>query len=157
MKGLDFKALEAQLLEEGDGLLFSKQNLKFKYASVKLSECSECSSAFSRAIRTYTARILLDNYSLFLDEYLDSKELHLFLKEYGEELADEAGLSRADGVTRVIPVYVWDLDIEKQMLLDRFHQVMVQIPFILQVAASDSLHTKTLFLYRKDLYIHKFE
>ena len=121
--GLDFKAIEAQFMEENRGLLFSRQSLRFKYASVKLSECSECSAAFSRALRTYTSRIHLESYGLFLDEYLDSKELHQFLTEFGEELADEGGLKRPEGPARVIPVYVWDLDAERQLLLDRFHQV----------------------------------
>lgn len=122
--GLNFKEIEAHFLEDR-ALLFSQQKLKFKYASVKLLECSECSAAFSRSIRTYTSRIHLESYGLFLDEYLDSKELHQFLSEFGEKLAQEGGLERpADGMTRVIPVYVWDLDAERQLLLDRFHQVM---------------------------------
>lgn len=125
--GLDFKAIENQFLEESQALLFSRQNLKFKYASVKLGECSECSAAFSRAIRTYTSRIHLQSYGLFLDEYLDSKELHQFLTEFGEELADEGGLKRPEGPARVLPVYVWDLDTERQLLLDRFHQVRTLI------------------------------
>lgn len=123
--GLNFKEIEAHFLEDR-ALLFSQQKLKFKYASVKLLECSECSAAFSRSIRTYTSRIHLESYGLFLDEYLDSKELHQFLSEFGEKLAQEGGLERpADGMTRVIPVYVWDLDAERQLLLDRFHQVRI--------------------------------
>lgn len=122
--GLDFKAIEAQFLEENQALLFSRQKLKFKYATVKLSECTECSAAFSRAIRTYTSRIHLESYGLFVDEYLDSKELHQFLTAFGEELAEEGGLKRPESHTiKVLPVYVWDLDTDRQLLLDRFHQV----------------------------------
>jgi hypothetical protein len=124
--GLDFKAVEAQFVEaQNQGLLFSRQSLKFKHATVKLSECTECSAAFSRALRTYTSRIHLESYGLFLDEYLDSKELHSFLSQFGEELAQEGGLRRPEShATRVLPVYVWDLDTDRQLLLDRFHQVM---------------------------------
>jgi len=122
--GLDFKAIEAQFLEENQALLFSQQSLKFKHVKVKLSECSECSAAFSRAIRTYTSRIHLEKYGLFVDEYLDSKELHQFLSEFGQELAEDGGLNRPEvHNVRVIPVYIWDLDSDRQLLLDRFHQV----------------------------------
>jgi len=122
--GLDFKAIEDQFLEENQSLLFSRQSLKFKHVKIKLSECSECSAAFSRAIRTYTSRIHLETYGLFLDEYLDSKELHQFLSEFGQELAEEGGLKRPElHNVRVVPVYVWDLDADRQLLLDRFHQV----------------------------------
>jgi hypothetical protein len=74
-------------------------------------------------MRTYTARILLEKYSLFLDYYLDSKTLHHFLSDFGNELAEHAGIKHPGATTRVIPVYVWDLDSERQLLLDRFHQV----------------------------------
>lgn len=66
---------------------------------------------------------MLEKYSLFLDEYLDSKVLHHFLSDFGEELAETGGLKRPDATTRVVPVYVWDLDSDRQLLLDRFHQV----------------------------------
>jgi len=124
-KGLDFEALEALFLEKNkDGLLFSHQNLKFQHAIVSLADCPLCSAALSRAMRTYTARILLEKYSLFLDYYLDSKTLHHFLSDFGNELAEHAGIKHPGATTRVIPVYVWDLDSERQLLLDRFHQVM---------------------------------
>ncbi|PIA27951.1 hypothetical protein AQUCO_07400056v1 [Aquilegia coerulea] len=103
------------------GLLVGDQSLKFKTYDVNFQECSICSFAVSRSINSYTSRFLFENYTLIVSEYLDSKRLHQILSDSEDEMKRVAGILEED-FGRVIPVYVFDLDYHKLMLLDRYHQ-----------------------------------
>ncbi|KAL5724995.1 hypothetical protein ACHQM5_008192 [Ranunculus cassubicifolius] len=122
--GLDWKSIERTFMDEANegGLLLGDQSLKFKTYDVSLSECSICSFAVSRSINSYTSRFLFDNYTLIVSEYLDSKRLHQILSDAEDEIKKAAGVLEEDDFGRVLPVYVFDLDNNKLMLLDRFHQ-----------------------------------
>ncbi|KAI3474812.1 hypothetical protein Pfo_030123, partial [Paulownia fortunei] len=106
--GLDWKSIERTFMDEVNdrGLLLRDQSLSFKKYEVKLSECSICSFAIARATTSYTSRYLFDNYTLIVSEYLDSKLGKLPEEDFG----------------RVLPVYVFDLDVSTILLLDRYHQ-----------------------------------
>lgn len=121
--GLDFKSIEKTFMDEVNegGLLLGDQSLSFRKYEVGYSDCSICSLAVSRAITTYTSRYLFDNYTLIVSEYLDSKRLHHVLLESAEEFRRAAGLPEED-FGRVLPVYVFDLDYNSILLLDRYHQ-----------------------------------
>ncbi|TXG58539.1 hypothetical protein EZV62_016368 [Acer yangbiense] len=121
--GLDFKAIEKTFMDEVNvgGLLVGDQSLSFKHYRVKYEDCPICSFAISRSINSYTSRFLFDNYTLIVSEYLDSKRLHQTMSESAEEFRRVAGIPEED-LGRVLPVYVFDLDYNMLLLLDRFHQ-----------------------------------
>ncbi|CAI0453537.1 unnamed protein product [Linum tenue] len=121
--GLDWKAMERSFRDGAseDGLLLGDQSLSFKSYEVKYEECSICSYAISRSINSYTSRFLFDNYTLIVSEYLDSKRLHQILSDSAEEFKRVAGIPEEDYAT-VLPVYVFDLDYNMLLLLDRYHQ-----------------------------------
>ncbi|XP_075106587.1 uncharacterized protein LOC107759589 [Nicotiana tabacum] len=122
--GLDWKLIERNFMDEvnENGLLFGDQSLRFKKYEVNLAECPICSFAISRAATSYTSRYLFDNYTLIVSEYLDSKRLHQTLSESAEEFRKVAKLPEEDFAGRILPVYVFDLDVNTILLLDRYHQ-----------------------------------
>lgn len=122
--GLDWNEIEKSFRNEAnDGeLLFGNQILEFKRYSVNYEECSICSFAVSRSTNSFTSRFLFDNYTLIVSEYLDSKRLHQILSDSAEEFRRVAGLPEEEFGSRVLPVYVFDLDHPTILLLDRYHQ-----------------------------------
>lgn len=122
-KGLDWKNIERSFMDEVNdgGLLVGDQALSFRSYSVKYENCPICAFAVSRSISSYTSRFLFDNYTLIVSEYVDSKKLHHIMSESAEEFRRVAGIPEEDS-GRVLPVYVFDLDNNMQLLLDRFHQ-----------------------------------
>ncbi|PHT57081.1 hypothetical protein CQW23_05567 [Capsicum baccatum] len=122
--GLDWKLIERSFRDEvsENGLLFGDQSLRFKKYEVNLAECAICSFAISRAATSYTSRYLFDNYTLIVSEYLDSKRLHQTLSESAAEFRRIAKLPEEDFGGRILPVYVFDLDVGSTLLLDRYHQ-----------------------------------
>ncbi|MCE3214715.1 hypothetical protein HAX54_053123 [Datura stramonium] len=122
--GLDWKLIERNFMDEvnENGILFGDQSLRFKKYEVNLAECSICSFAISRAATSYTSRYLFDNYTLIVSEYLDSKRLHQTLSESADEFRRIAKLPEEDFGGRILPVYVFDLDVSSILLLDRYHQ-----------------------------------
>ncbi|KAL9157676.1 hypothetical protein ABFS82_08G020300 [Erythranthe guttata] len=123
--GLDWKSIESNFMNEANehGLLLRDQDLSFKKYEVKLSECSICSFAIARATTSYTSRYLFDNYTLIVSEYLDSKRLHQTILESVDEFRRVAQLPEEE-FGRVLPVYVFDLDVNTILLLDRYHQTV---------------------------------
>ncbi|XP_050223190.1 uncharacterized protein LOC126673206 [Mercurialis annua] len=121
--GLDWKAIEKSFRDEADenGLLFGDQSLVFRNYGINYAECSICSFTVSRSINSFTSRFLFDNYTLIVSEYLDSKKLHQILSESAEEFRRMAGVPEEE-FGRVLPVYVFDLDYNTLLLLDRYHQ-----------------------------------
>lgn len=124
--GLDWKSIEKTFVDEADdkGLLLGDQSLSFKKYEVNLTECSICSFAITRATTSYTSRYLFDNYTLIVSEYLDSKRLHQTLSESADEFRRVVKLPLDEGFGRVVPVYVFDLDVSMILLLDRYHQAV---------------------------------
>ncbi|XVF58205.1 hypothetical protein PTKIN_Ptkin07bG0045300 [Pterospermum kingtungense] len=122
--GLDWNEIEKTFRNEANdgGLLFGNQSLEFKRYSVKYEECSICSFAVSRSVNSYTSRFLFDNYTLIVSEYLDSKRLHQILSDSAEEFKRVAGLLEEEFDSGALPVYVFDLDYNNILLLDRYHQ-----------------------------------
>lgn len=118
--GLDWKLIENALSDEG--LLLGDQSLSFKKYEIKFKECALCSFAVSKSKSSYTSRFLFDNYTLIAIEYVDSKKLHQILIDSADEFKRLAGVHEEDDFRRVIPVYVFDLDDNMLLLLDRFHQ-----------------------------------
>lgn len=107
----------------GGGLVFGVQSLQFKKYEVAISQCPLCSFAISRSMNFYTSRFLFDNYTLIVSEYLDSKRLHQILSDSAEGLKRSVGIQDEEFGT-VLPVYVFDLDYDKLLLLDRYHQAV---------------------------------
>ncbi|XP_049395919.1 uncharacterized protein LOC125860064 [Solanum stenotomum] len=122
--GLDWKLIERNFMDEvnENGLLFGDQSLRFKKYEVNLAECPICSFAISRAATSYTSRYLFDNYTLIVSEYLDSKRLHQTLSESAAEFRRIAKVPEEDFGGRILPVYVFDLDVSSILMLDRYHQ-----------------------------------
>ncbi|XP_059641313.1 uncharacterized protein LOC132283389 [Cornus florida] len=145
MNGLDWKSIERTFMDEVNdgGLLLGDQSLNFKTYEVLYAECSMCSFAISRAITSYTSRYLFDNYTLIVSEYLDSKRLHQILSESAEEFRRLAGFPEED-LARVLPVYVFDLDYNSILLLDRYHQ---SVAFKDMVIAVRTKNTQTVSDY----------
>ncbi|KAK8935360.1 hypothetical protein KSP39_PZI013124 [Platanthera zijinensis] len=119
--GLDWSFIE-QTLKESD-LSFKDQILLFKSYSLKYSECPICSFAIAKSMNSYTSRFLFENYTLIVSEYLDSKHLRQVLSGSEDEIYRALGISD-DVYGKVLPVYVFDMDFSKVILLDRFHQAV---------------------------------
>ncbi|KAL2240447.1 uncharacterized protein LOC105177216 [Sesamum indicum] len=121
--GLDWKSIERTFMDEVNdrGLLLGDQSLSFKKYEVKFSECPICSFTIARATTSYTSRYLFDNYTLIVSEYLDSKQLHQTILESVDEFR-RVGKLPEEEFGRVLPVYVFDLEVNTILLLDRYHQ-----------------------------------
>lgn len=144
-KGLDWKMIERTFMDEvnAGGLLLPDQSLSFNTYDVSYSQCSICLFAISRSINSYTSRFLFDNYTLIVSEYLDSKRLHQILSDSSEEFRRVAGIPEEE-FGRVFPVYVFDLDINTLLLLDRYHQ---SVAFKDMVIAVRTKNTQTVSDY----------
>lgn len=145
LNGLDWKTIQNTFMEEvnDNGLLLGEQSLTFKTYSVNYAECPICSFAISKSMNSYTSRFLFDNYTLIVSEYLDSKKLHHIMSESAEEFRKVAGMPEED-LGRVLPVYVFDLDHNSLLLLDRYHQT---VSFLDMVVAVRTKATQTVSDY----------
>ncbi|KAJ4961191.1 hypothetical protein NE237_021101 [Protea cynaroides] len=123
LHGLDWKSIERTFMDEVSegGLLLGDQSLRFRTYEVTFADCPICSFAISRSMNSYTSRFLFDNYTLIVSEYLDSKRLHQILSDSADQLRSAAGVPQED-FGRVLPVYVFDMDFNRLLLLDRYHQ-----------------------------------
>ncbi|TVU07992.1 hypothetical protein EJB05_41374, partial [Eragrostis curvula] len=119
--GLDFSSME-QSIKDGN-LPYDGQSLKFELHTVKYSECPICSFAIARSTNSFTSRFLFENYTLIVNEYLDSKRLRQVLSDSSDEMHRLAGV-RDDEYDKVVPVYVFDLDHDRLLPLDRHHQAV---------------------------------
>ncbi|KAK1312039.1 hypothetical protein QJS10_CPA07g00343 [Acorus calamus] len=129
--GLDFGSIE-KAIRDG-GLLLEGQSLKFETRNVKFDDCVICTYAVSRSMSSYTSRFLFENYTLIVSEYLDSKKLHHVLSESADEVRRSVGLNTPASAEedeelavlgRTLPVYVFDVDFDRMLLLDRYHQAV---------------------------------
>ncbi|XP_056176545.1 uncharacterized protein LOC130140644 [Syzygium oleosum] len=157
--GLDWKNIERVFRDEVNdgGLLLGDQSLSFKEYSVNYKDCPICSFAISRATNSYTSRFLFDNYTLIVNEYLDSKRLHQILTDSADEFRRLAGFPEED-FGRVLPVYVFDLEINTLLLLDRYHQsvsfkdmVIAVRTKITQTVSDYSCNGRHVFAQTRDL------
>ncbi|KAL2898577.1 Large tegument protein deneddylase [Bienertia sinuspersici] len=141
--GLDWGLIQSSLLAD-EGLLFRDQTLSFKRYKIKFRDCGLCSFAISKSISSYTSRFLFDNYTMIVSEYVDSKKLHQILSDSADEFKRLAGVHEEDDFKRVIPVYVFDLDLTNLLMLDRFHQ---SVAFKDMVVAIRTKNTQTVSDY----------
>uniref|UniRef100_M4E993 Uncharacterized protein n=3 Tax=Brassica TaxID=3705 RepID=M4E993_BRACM len=109
-------------------------------------------------MNSYTSRFLFDNYTLIVSEYLDSKHMHRTLTESGDELRRVAGIHEEEEFARVLPVYVFDLDVNTPLLLDRYHQSVAFKDMVIAVrtrgtqAVSDyTCNGRHVFVHTRDL------
>ncbi|XP_072998741.1 uncharacterized protein [Typha latifolia] len=133
--GLDWNSIE-QTLKESE-LTYKDQSLAFKSYSVKFSECPLCSFAIARSTNSFTSRFLFENYTLIVNEYLDSKRLRHILSESVEEIRRSAGIGE-ENFGKILPVYVFDLDYDKLLLLDRYHQAVAFRDMVIAVRTRSS-------------------
>ncbi|XP_010528320.1 PREDICTED: uncharacterized protein LOC104805448 [Tarenaya hassleriana] len=158
--GLDWEFVKRTFMDEvnNGGLLLGEQKLSFKSYSVNYRECPLCSFAVSRATNSYTSRFLFDNYTLIVNEYLDSKHMHRTLSESAEELKRVAGIHEEEGFARVLPVYVFDLDINMPLLIDRYHQSVAFRDMVIavrtrgmQTVSDYTCNGRHVFVHTRDL------
>ncbi|CAI9109634.1 OLC1v1009493C1 [Oldenlandia corymbosa var. corymbosa] len=142
--GLDWKSIERSFTDEVKGMLLPDQKLSFKNYEIKYSECALCAFTIARATTSYTSRYLFENYTLIVSEYLDSKRLHQTISKTAEEFRRLASLPEEDFGSRVLPVYVFDLDVNTILLLDRYHQ---SVSFKDMVIAVRTKNTQTVSDY----------
>ncbi|WOK93899.1 hypothetical protein Cni_G02600 [Canna indica] len=134
--GLDQNFIK-QTLKESE-LVYKEQSLVVKSFSVKFSECPICSFAIARSTNSYTSRFLFENYTLIVNEYLDSKRLHQILSDSVEEVHRTVKIPEEDDYPRVLPVYIFDLDHDKLLLLDRYHQAIAFRNMVIAVRTRSS-------------------
>ncbi|KAH7447215.1 hypothetical protein KP509_01G097300 [Ceratopteris richardii] len=136
-KGLDWELIQSTFTDGNkNGLLSKRQHLKFHKHKIKLSACSICVASLTRAMRSYTSRFHFENYTLIVSDYLDSKQLHWALRHSKHELFTKAGITSS--ASRVVPVYVFDLDQDRQLLLDRYHQSIAYRDMVIAVRTKAS-------------------
>lgn len=121
-------------------LLLPKQELDFQISTLFLPRCAFCTAAYSRSLRSESGRVLQSGHALEVQQYLDSEELHHLLAEFWPEIKTSAGvhdppfLDPELGVNgRVIPVFVFDLDTEDHILLDRSEQAVAYDDMVIAV------------------------
>ncbi|XP_020261041.1 uncharacterized protein LOC109837280, partial [Asparagus officinalis] len=128
--GLDWGFIEKTI--KGNELSFKDQELKVRSFSVNFHECAICSYAIAKSMNSFTSRFLFENYTLIVSEYLDSKQLHHILSDSVDEIRRVAGIGDEE-FGRVLPVYVFDLDHEKLLMLDRYHQAVAFTDMVIAV------------------------
>ncbi|KAJ4900930.1 hypothetical protein Rs2_14881 [Raphanus sativus] len=151
--GLDWEVVKGTFLEEA-GLLLGEQKLSFKSFSVSYRECPICSFAVSRGMNSYTSRFLFDNYTLIVSEYLDSKHMHRTLTESGDELRRVAGIHEEEEFARVLPVYVFDLDVNTPLLLDRYHQSVAFKDMVIAVRTRGTQSVSDYTCNGRHVFVH---
>uniref|UniRef100_A0ACD5UGE1 Uncharacterized protein n=1 Tax=Avena sativa TaxID=4498 RepID=A0ACD5UGE1_AVESA len=134
--GLDWGSIE-QSIRDGD-LPYAGQSLKFDFHSVKYSECPICSFVIARSTHSFTSRFLFENYTMIVSEYLDSKRMRQVLSDSSEEMHRVAGVQDNDEYDKVVPVYVFDLDYDKLLMLDRYHQAVAFRDMVVAVRTRSS-------------------
>ena len=80
---------------------------------------------------------------MIVSEYLDSKRLHQILLDSADEFRRLANIPEEE-FGRVLPVYVFDLDQNALLLLDRYHQ---PVAFKDMVIAVRTRNTQTVSDY----------
>ncbi|KAJ7570454.1 hypothetical protein O6H91_01G120500 [Diphasiastrum complanatum] len=121
---INWSAIESAFLEEnGNSFTFASQSVRFKRYSINVQKCAVCAAVLARSTKSFASRILMERYSLFMSEYIDSKQLYYLLTQNQKEIADLAGID-SYGLFRTVPVYVFDLPKERNLLLDRLHQAI---------------------------------
>jgi hypothetical protein len=118
-------------------LTYKYQNLEFRRYSIKYTECPICSFAIARSTNSFTSRFLFENYTLIVSEYLDSKQLRQILSYSSEEMNRLAGIGEEE-YSRVIPVFVFDLNWDKLLMLDRYHQAVAFKDMVVAVRTKSS-------------------
>ncbi|KAI3974180.1 hypothetical protein MKX01_033431 [Papaver californicum] len=146
LNGLDWSSIERTFMDEANagGLLLGGQSLKFKTYDVSFKDCPLCTYAIAASTNSFTSRFLFENYTLIASEYLDSKRLHQILSDSVDELRKAAGIPEEDYSSHVLPVYVFDLEYNRLMMLDRYHQ---SIAFKDMVIAVRTKNTQTVSDY----------
>ncbi|BAS98383.1 uncharacterized protein [Oryza sativa Japonica Group] len=134
--GLDWGSIE-QSIRDGN-LAYEGQRLKFDLNRIRFSDCPICSFAVARSTTSFTSRFLFDNYTLIVSEYLDSKRMRQVLSDSLEELHKVAGVHDNDDYDKVVPVFVFDLDYDKLLLLDRYHQAVAFRDMVISVRTRSS-------------------
>uniref|UniRef100_A0A0D9WRK2 DUF7906 domain-containing protein n=1 Tax=Leersia perrieri TaxID=77586 RepID=A0A0D9WRK2_9ORYZ len=134
--GLDWSLIE-QSIRDGD-LAYNGQSLKFDMHRIRYSDCPICSFAVARSTTSFTSRFLFDNYTLIVSEYLDSKRMRQVLSDSLDELHRVAGVPENDDYDKVVPVFVFDLDYDKLLLLDRYHQAVAFRDMVIAVRTRSS-------------------
>ncbi|URD87264.1 hypothetical protein MUK42_28505 [Musa troglodytarum] len=129
---------EKALLSDLTSVVLSEQSLVFKSYNAKFSECPICSYAIARSTNSYTSRFLFENYTLIVSEYLDSKRLHQILSDSVEEVRRAAAIPEEEEYGKVLPVYVFDLEYDKLLLLDRYHQAIAFRNMVIAVRTRSS-------------------
>jgi hypothetical protein len=133
--GLDWEVIE-RTIKDGN-LAYKYQNLEFRRYSIKYTECPICSFAIARSTNSFTSRFLFENYTLIVSEYLDSKRLRQILSYSSEEMNRLAGIGEEE-YSRVIPVFVFDLNWDKLLMLDRYHQAVAFKDMVVAVRTKSS-------------------
>lgn len=136
-RGIDWGSIEDTFMKNAKGLLLTQQSLRFKRYSIRYRKCPICVSAITRSMTSYTSRFLFENYTLIVNEYLDSKSLHHWLSVSSADLETIAGISH-DQAARTLSVYVFDLDYDRPLLLDRFHQAIAFRDMVVAVRTKSS-------------------
>jgi hypothetical protein len=133
--GLDWEVIE-RTIKDGN-LAYKYQNLEFRSYSIKYTECPICSFAIARSTNSFTSRFLFENYTLIVSEYLDSKRLRQILSGSSEEINRLAGIVEEE-YSRVIPVFVFDLNWDRLLMLDRYHQAVAFKDMVVAVRTKSS-------------------
>jgi hypothetical protein len=134
--GLDFNSIEQSI--RGGNLPYDGQSLKFERHMVKYSECPLCSFAIARSTNSFTSRFLFENYTLIVNEYLDSKRLRQVLSDSSDEMHRVAGVRDTDEHDKVVPVFVFDLDHDRLLPLDRHHLAVAFRDMVIAVRTRSS-------------------
>jgi hypothetical protein len=74
--GIDWGFIEDTFMEDANGILLTQQPLRFKRYNIRYPKCPICISDVTQSTRSYTSRLLFENYNSIVNEYLDSKSLH---------------------------------------------------------------------------------
>jgi len=128
--------IKRELGDKGRRITMQGQTLSYNRSVVQLNDCKFCLAAYAAAMRSHTSTVLRGTLKTQVHEYLDSKELHKQLLTFLNK--GQLGFARDMGITGwrsgaydeevsymdewTVPVFVFDLQDENLILLDRFNQ-----------------------------------
>ena len=106
----DWAAVQAQLAE----LELPGQTVSFESTTQSFWQCEPCVAAYTHSLKSHTSNVMRNGLQTLVHPYVDSAELHAWLQHYAAEFKTTA---TAD---RVVPIFLFDLESTKLLLLDRF-------------------------------------
>lgn len=99
--------------------VFGNHSITFRQSEFSLVDNNLLASVWTNSIKTHTSSVTRVAVQAYVNQYLDSKELHSHLGRYRRTL-----LGEDDAAEWVVPVFLFDVSNTDLLLIDRTHQAV---------------------------------